>query len=626
MIKLEGMIVIVGVKKLVLNEQKLKESLERLDISQEQFFLGSFFVVQKLCENQEMISVVAEDELFVRDVSLNVSINKLAENLSIRKTKKNDFEFFLENPEDIMLEKEKSHLVLLIEKNNNDGFQVTYSYNESIYSSEQIEMLDHYYQTLMNDLLENNEKVIGELVIESPFESNTLIQIKDVLANRPRNFSKEVLLTPIQKYFFENDFPEPNHFNQGLMLQSTERVDLVTLKTALTALVEYHEILRVVFKGKRQSVLTMAIQDKYQFEVVDCLDLKSDSQEFKEIVEKENNQIQKRVNLNHGPLFHVALYQSKEVDYLLFTIHHLVVDAISWRVLLSDFVTAYQQVAKQEEISLPIKACSFYEWSKALKAYEKSQLMDKELPYWESVIEKMTENGLVASSLQEDTRQATTYLTLGEEETEYLEKYCNTDITEIILTALVHSVRKTMDKNKVSVQIESHGREKFLDELEVNRTVGWFTNIFPVVVEAKADLEESLVWTKEMLRQVPNNGIGYSVARFGDNGRLNPVEPNIIFNYSGRTIDRIPQSGQFIMSDLPVGQLVSSENIFFNELILNGSIVNEQLTFKIDYRTDTYSLEEIAEFIERLKEKISQLISLHLNKEEKIATTSNSNY
>lgn len=603
------MIVNVGVNTLVLNEQKLKESLERLSISREQFFLGSFFVVQKLAENQEAVSVVAEDELFVREVPLDTGVIEFMENLVLRKTRKESFEFFIANPEDVMLEKNKSNLTLLIEKKGNDQFNVTYSYKKSVYSLEQIEILNSYYQMLMNDLLENEGKHIGELMVMSPFEVDVLISIKDILVNRPRNFSKEILLTPIQKYFFEANFSKPSHFNQGLMLQSKDRINLVTLKTVLTTLVEYHEILRAVFKDNRQSVLTMEIEDKYQFEVVDCLDLKSDSSKFKEIVEKENNQIQKRVNLTNGPLFHVALYQSMETDYLLFTIHHLVVDEISWRVLLSDFVTAYLQVESQKEISLPIKTCSFYEWSKALKAYEESQLVSKELPYWKSVIEEMTQNELVAVPLEKDSKQETTYFTLSEQETKAIDKFHHTSVTDIFLSALVHSVRKTTDKNKISVQLEGNGRERLFDNLKVNRTVGCFTSIYPVIVEAKDTIEDCLNWTRDMLSKVPNNGVGYSVVRFGDRGQLEPVVPNIIFNYSGRARNQILQSERFIMSDLPVGQLISSENIFSNELIFKGSIVNEQLMFKVEYRTDIYSEEEVAELIYILRNKVGQLIN-----------------
>ncbi|PFN80982.1 hypothetical protein COJ67_31225, partial [Bacillus thuringiensis] len=177
-----------------------------------------------------------------------------------------------------------------------------------------------------------------------------------------------------------------------------------------------------------------------------------------------------------------GLFQCKEGDHLLIVIHHLVVDGVSWRILLEDIETGYEQAINGEEIQLPQKTDSFKLWAEQLTRYANSPEMEKEREYWNEIEHIPT--GLLPKdkeqdcSLIKDSENITIQWTASE--TEQLLKQANraynTEINDLLLTALGRVIHKWTGMENIVVNLEGHGRESILSDLDITRTVGWFTS------------------------------------------------------------------------------------------------------------------------------------------------------
>lgn len=191
-------------------------------------------------------------------------------------------------------------------------------------------------------------------------------------------------------------------------------------------------------------------------------------------------------------------------------IHHLVVDGVSWRILLEDFQTAYDLASKHEEIRLPQKTSSFKTWAKQLFQFANSKKMLKEKSYWKRVCSQTVpalpkDEEWTGEKLHRDMREIE--LELDEELTRKLltqaHQAYHTEMNDLLLTGLALAVHEWTGQSKVALHLEGHGREELFDGVDLNRTVGWFTTMYPVVFELnETELSRVIPSVKETLRHV----------------------------------------------------------------------------------------------------------------------------
>lgn len=105
-------------------------------------------------------------------------------------------------------------------------------------------------------------------------------------------------------------------------------------------------------------------------------------------IKQEVADLQQSINLQEGPLLHAALFKTLTGDYLFLAIHHLVVDGVSWRILLEDLSAGYQQAAAGQTIQLPPKTDSYQEYARRIQEYAQSSKLIREEAYWRSVEEQ----------------------------------------------------------------------------------------------------------------------------------------------------------------------------------------------------------------------------------------------
>jgi non-ribosomal peptide synthase protein (TIGR01720 family) len=228
-------------------------------------------------------------------------------------------------------------------------------------------------------------------------------------------------------------------------------------------------------------------------------------------------------------------------------INHLAVDSISWRILMEDLWHAYGRLALGEEVVLPAKTSSLRQWATRLDEHAQSAKVREELPYWIAAasggvgqvpLDLPGGENIVATA-------ATVTLELNEENTRALvqetPKAYQTQINDALLTALAQVLASWTGKNTVRFHLEGHGREPLFDDIDLTRTVGWFTSIFPVRLEVSAgDPGEAIKTVKEQLRQVPNRGLTYGLLRYLTSDAQAKAalaahpEPDVSFNYLGQ--------------------------------------------------------------------------------------------
>ncbi len=391
----------------------------------------------------------------------------------------------------------------------------------------------------------------------------------------------EVPLTPIQRWFFDQEFAESHHFNQALVLEAREPLDPAALRRAMAAVVEHHDALRMRFDGLRQE--NAPAEPVTPFHQIDLSGLPAARRD--EVFEAAADAIQAGFCLSAGPLTRLCLFG----DRLLWVTHHLVVDGVSWRVLVEDLEAAYRQA------TLPPKTTSFQEWSRRLFAYTGQA---GELDYWRQTAQVAVPSLPVDFSSAENRvgDEDTVSFELSAEETadllQTVPSVYQSRIDDALLSALARALAGWTGSPLLRVDLEGHGREPMfgdVDDLDVSRTVGWFTSMYPVVLDAgDAGPGEALVSARERLRAVPGRGIGYGLSR-----HLLEAAPaaEILFNYLGQVDAASGENSLFRASGASAGPSRSPRAHRSHLLEIVGMVAGGRLRISLSYGARTHRRE-----------------------------------
>ncbi len=360
--------------------------------------------------------------------------------------------------------------------------------------------------------------------------------------------SGEIGLAPIQHWFLDPRPPQAGFFNQSVVLETPGEVDPDVLRRALTALWAHHDALRSRFTAERDGTWRQhcASADAPAPELLELCDLAGLDPGAAERAEAlATAAAQAGFRLETGPLLAARLFTTGGAGpaRLLLAVHHLVVDGVSWRVLLEDLETAYRQAAAGRPLRLPARTTSLQEWTRRLREHTAGGGFADQRAHWTAVARHCAaplpvdgEGGNTAA----DVRAVT--VRLDRERTDELLRAVpgvyRTRIDDVLLTALGRVVTRWTGRDTVAVGLEGHGREdQFFEDIDLSRTVGWFTTLFPVALQVpEGDWGTALKSVKEQLRAVPDRGLGYGALRYlaRDAQLANAAPPGISFNYLGR--------------------------------------------------------------------------------------------
>ncbi|MGM9977178.1 MAG: condensation domain-containing protein, partial [Clostridium sp.] len=453
--------------------------------------------------------------------------------------------------------------------------------------------------------------LIQSTSIQSIANKTKLLINKD---SNQENIYGYVPLTPIQKDFYAWNLENKNYFNQAFMLKA-DIFEENSLRKALREIIIHHDELRAVFINGRQEIKKASEENLYDFYVYDFTEIDNDI--IYEKVKNECTKIQKSINLETGSLVKIALFKTQNKDHLLICIHHLVVDGVSWRIILEDLETAYYQALRNEVIKLPNKTASYKEWSEALEEYKNTNKLKNEKNYWFKVNEKVKNINIKGDLNGNGYKYNTLEIKLDKEKTEKLlykiSKTYNTEINDILLTALMISIGRSTGQNELAVKLESHGREEIHKPIEIDRTVGWFTSMYPVALTMEKTIKDTIIATKETLRKIPNKGLGFGILKNDIKSNIKEEKVNLCFNYLGNFDSELNDSKLITISDLDSGEAFSDEVVKLNDITFTGLLKNNIMSFNVIYNNSKYSDSLIEKIMNNYVIVINEIIECCMN-------------
>jgi amino acid adenylation domain-containing protein/non-ribosomal peptide synthase protein (TIGR01720 family) len=396
-------------------------------------------------------------------------------------------------------------------------------------------------------------------------------------------------LTPIQQWFFSHHAEAPSHWNQSVLLQGPATTPVATLQAAVATLTQQHEALRLRFKKDQNGVWTQYVSAA----PIDCfehiaLPPKAD-------VEAAIGRAQRSLDLQQGPLWRVLWLtnakSSAPTATLALIAHHLVVDGVSWRILLEDLQTLLQGG------QLVAPGVPFSQWAQALPSAA-AQLPEAERDYWQRIaalapeelpctpakaVGKRADNTIANAAREQIVfdRDSTAQL-LGDAHAAY-----RTRINDLLLSAAALTLCEWAQRDHILIEVEAHGREELhgtaAEALDLSRTVGWFTALYPVQLSIGSSAPAALIKSvKEQLRQVPRNGIGYGLWRYLTQdaaAAADSAQAEVTFNYLGR-FDELAADAQWRM--LPRDNALAEQErapasmrralLEFNAMVVDGQL------------------------------------------------------
>ena len=429
-------------------------------------------------------------------------------------------------------------------------------------------------------------------------------------------------LTPIQRWFFDQPVPARHHWNQSLLLVPRAPLDAGLLQRAAAAVVNHHDALRLRFARGADGAWTQAHAPADEAVELQRIDLSAlPAGEREEALERHATEVQASLDLAAGPIVRFARYDlGAQGERLLVAIHHLAVDGVSWRVLLQDLETAYGQAARGEPPRLPAKTTAFAHWAGRLAEHARTPALQAELAYWNAP-------GRDAAPLPvdlpdgENTTEHVRSLTvsLDVEETETLLRRVpaayRTRIDDALLAALAQALDDWTGHGRAWVLMEGHGREDLFADVDLSRTVGWFTSLYPVLLDVRGagDPGEAIRAVKEQLRAVPARGIGYGLLRWlGDDDARRALAalpaPQVSFNYLGQFDASVSGDAFFALAPEAGGSPVAPGGGRAHLLDVNAQVHGGRLRVDFAYGGRVHRAGTVQRFAEAYLARLRALI------------------
>ncbi|UZJ32707.1 condensation domain-containing protein [Streptomyces endophytica] len=475
------------------------------------------------------------------------------------------------------------------------------------------------------------------LATKDLFTHQTVAELATVVTTGPDRaddgpVTGDLPLTPIQHWFLTTPRANHHHFNQSALLELDGEPDPTALEAALTALLTHHDALRLRFteqegRWHQHNPPPPATPDRLLTRH-DLTGLTPDQTDT--ALRTTADTLHTGLDIGRGPLLRAALFTGgrDHPGYLLLVAHHLVIDAVSWRILLDDLDTAYHQAAQGHPVTLGARTTSFRDWARGLAAHVAAGALDHELPYWEEALNSapLPVDHTPEPATTAETRTLTR--TLDESDTTALLRAAptayRTRINDVLLAALALALARWTDRDRVSVDLEGHGREDVLDGVDLSRTVGWFTTVHPVGLHIpdRADLGPTRDWralvksVRRQLRTVPGNGLGFGALRtYGSPDIRRRLERTghgrLVFNYLGQWDARrtgTDTGGGLIRAEHgSFGQDHDPRDPGSHLLEAVGAVQNGRLTFTWHYRPDTHEETTVRAVAEDFTEALHQI-------------------
>lgn len=435
--------------------------------------------------------------------------------------------------------------------------------------------------------------------------------------------------TPIEGWFLAQNFRNPNHFHQSVLLEFKTPADIPTLQKVFRTLIAHHDGLRLNYNQEKNRFYfnNEYLNKPFKIDVVDLSGVPAADRAAQ--IETKGNEAKKEFDISIGPMLRVVFFKTgAESGKLLLILHHLVTDGITWRILLDDLYNRYDALRRNEDVEMSQKTASLPDWYDALVMYRESGEFEKEKEYWQKA--EASDFRLPYDREPGDAdwvvkNQVMVNAQLEKEDTGFLLKEAHdvykTDVQVLVASALVRTLRQWTGRREVTVEMENHGRH--IEDIDTSKTTGWFTTIYPLLVDREdKTIGDEIKTVKEAIRKTPNNGIGYGIMKYmsvaGETMETKRAE--IRFNYLGQ-FDREVENSLFSLCLLSTGSDVALENHMTAAVEINAMVLNGFFNAEINYNKEAFDESTMKTFGENYITNLKEILD-HIKNEDDVHFTS----
>lgn len=456
-----------------------------------------------------------------------------------------------------------------------------------------------------------NQLFLHQTIAELAAQTGATVVTAPVVATALEHTDSDaVALSPVQHWFFEQKIAGSQHWNQAVLLKCRQTLPADILEKALQALQSHHACLRYRFINQPDAAVPeQRLNPDYKPVRLSKIDLTPYPEaERTALLAEAAGQAQGDLNLQKGVLIKALLFKLDEHEQrLLIIVHHLVVDGVSWRILLEDLETAFKQLQQGHAVQLP-ESATFAQWTQALQNYGRQ--IDSQQA-WLTLNQGRYAALPVDFDGENTSGSALTYtLVLDQDRTKTLLQAKNERIQDILLTALLLGLRSRSATGDMLIDLEGHGREPISD-LDISRTCGWLTAIFPFAVNADGEPGEVLLKVKNSLAKIPQNGLDYGVLRYlsGQSALASVPKAQAVFNYLGQFDHLFSPTGLFELATEDHGATHDPRGVRPYLLEINALVYQGCLRIDFVYSGNLHKAETIENIAQTMQTAINGLIA-----------------
>ncbi|EMY71668.1 condensation domain-containing protein [Leptospira vanthielii] len=420
-----------------------------------------------------------------------------------------------------------------------------------------------------------------------------------------------VNLSPIQKWFFQKYINGENHFSQTWYFGLKNRIESRVIEDIFKRLIEYHDILRskVIISEEEPGLwINEEIINDFFSEV------KTDATFGSKEVHHYINQAQNDISIIDGRMIRVLFFTGEGIQSIAVIIHHLVVDGISWRILFQDFVN----ILSNSTFTLPPRTLSFQDWTKAQGEFVYSSDLKQEVEFWKTQMSESFQK-IAPENIQRiekvkdrEFRRIQFESDVFEKLSEYSLNLSLSNLQDLFIAIVLLAVKRTYGLNTYKLYLEGHGRESLGKEMNISRTVGWFTSLYPLLfsIGDGETIDGMISIVNSKLREVKRGGAVFGMLKYlTEHLNIDFAEPEMCFNYLGNydegTID------EFLVYDASSAwSSINPDSVSPFKLEIIALVLNRKLEFRVFYNSKEFNTETILRFLESIENIVKEAVVL----------------
>ena len=468
---------------------------------------------------------------------------------------------------------------------------------------------------LVSELQRLNYNITASDFMSNPSLAGIIASIQKNSQSQQEIINEFELNYPIMQWFFHNIRNDRNHWTQSYLFNSARTLDPTQLRKALQIVCDAHPILssKVFYDGYAYRA---KISDQPRYFFTNTKYISTSESEIARAISYTSLILQESINLEEGKVFRLHHFQFADKEFLLFICHHLFIDFVSWKIILSEFIDVYDQLYLGNSVALPKERTPFGLWSKTIR--ENADLYLQHSVYWENR-HPLNKQGKRPSRHNRESDGATLWIRLSSD----LSKQLRTievnggavAYDHTILALVLASLGNIHDLSLADLFVESYGRDISSCTLDVSRSVGWFTTMFPIDSALDdGNIESILASLCQSLESIPNLGLPYGFLENSE--RHDPSQLNICYNFLGALDDFHGEYIDLANSSYQTAPCRGSTNERVFDIKITVKLVNHETFVAIEYEKQSNIANQTVRFASDLSSHAGQLLGITLNSDE----------